>query len=356
MASEEKQKSPVAFRDQQYDAQPSFKIFVGIDFGTDGSGLAYALQSGETFIHNLWKDVPSTEKPKTSVLFDNHGEVQCHGHQAVIQYISSMSNDGWKLFERFKMKLYADPLWKSEIHSVQHSVEKVDIEERIESTNDPSMSAPSETVFVAQLQFLKSEAMSFILRNFRRKKRIQFTPDDIQWILTVPAIWSDRAKQRMKDWAVAAGLVEGHITSQLKMVYEPDCASLSIQHALRRHLEQKRRALTLDVDGDDINGPIAISESEALSMTESGSRSVSGRSPRSRGRRNRKHILKAHRPEIALDVPFEVGDQYVLLDVGGGTCDVAAHEIMGEFAIAEVLHPSGDGFAVCMLYVGHLQF
>ena len=83
-----------------------FKIFVGIDFDTDGCGLAYALSDGSTYIHNTWKDVEPTQKPKTSVLFDNNGNVQCIGNQAVMQYITSMSNTGWKLFERFKMHLY----------------------------------------------------------------------------------------------------------------------------------------------------------------------------------------------------------------------------------------------------------
>ena len=51
--------------------------------------------------------------------------------------------------------------------------------------------------------------------------------------------------------------------------------------------------------------------------------------------------LSAHNPRITIDAPFAKGDKYILVDVGGGTCDVACHQIMGEFAIAEVLHPSG---------------
>ena len=74
-----------------------------------------------------------------------------------------------------------------------------------------------------------------------------------------------------------------------------------------------------------------------------------------RSSRGKKQILQPHRPQIAIDVPFKKGDKYVLLDVGGGTCDVACHEIMGEFAIAEVLHPSGIVFnhvyVMYMLYM-----
>eukprot|EP01084_Bolivina_argentea_P267144 453394_1 len=107
MASEEKESTLLAFGNDEYSSSShEFKIFVGIDFGTDGSGLAYSLLDGSTYIHNLWRDVSAYEKPKTSVLFDSEGSVQCHGNQAVIQYISSMNNSGWKLFERFKVSLY----------------------------------------------------------------------------------------------------------------------------------------------------------------------------------------------------------------------------------------------------------
>ena len=88
------------------DSQQSFKIYVGIDFGTDGCGLAYALSDGSCYIHNTWKDTQPTQKPRTSVLFDSNGDVQCIGTDAKMQYINSHNNAGWKLFERFKMSLF----------------------------------------------------------------------------------------------------------------------------------------------------------------------------------------------------------------------------------------------------------
>eukprot|EP01084_Bolivina_argentea_P251483 421788_1 len=107
-----------------------FKIVVGIDFGTDGSTLAYAIpdEEGNTtvYIHNLWKDVPSTEKPKTSILFDNEGNVQCTGDSCVNLYINVIERKGWKLFDRFKMSLYEDNAGKNKTG---------DIKEKIRATN-----------------------------------------------------------------------------------------------------------------------------------------------------------------------------------------------------------------------------
>ena len=80
-------------------------IHVGIDFGTYGSGLSYALNNGEVYIHTF-KDCSTTEKSKTSVLFDDKGRVQCVGSEALRTYVNNSHTEGWKLFERFKMNLY----------------------------------------------------------------------------------------------------------------------------------------------------------------------------------------------------------------------------------------------------------
>ena len=83
-----------------------FKAFVGIDFGTDGSGLAYALPDGSAYIHNMWDDCDPTQKSKTSVLFDNQNSIIRVGTGAQDMYLGCTEDKGWKLFERFKMNLY----------------------------------------------------------------------------------------------------------------------------------------------------------------------------------------------------------------------------------------------------------
>ncbi len=52
----------------------------------------------------------------------------------------------------------------------------------------------------------------------------------MSWILTVPAIWSDRAKHKMDTCAQQAGLINKNIYNHLRIVYEPDCASISCQY------------------------------------------------------------------------------------------------------------------------------
>jgi len=88
----------------------TFKLHVGIDFGTDGSGLAYALPNGDVYIHNKWKSKKygAITKPKTQILLNEEGSCVAFGIDAgeVYAQLDSETQKKWLLFERFKMALY----------------------------------------------------------------------------------------------------------------------------------------------------------------------------------------------------------------------------------------------------------
>merc|ERR1719410_1450758 len=91
------------------EIEKNFQVYVGIDFGTDGTGLAYALPTGEVFVHQKWKGYKrSVEvKPKTRILLDANGNFLAFGQPATNSYITmGGAKTGWMLFERFKMALY----------------------------------------------------------------------------------------------------------------------------------------------------------------------------------------------------------------------------------------------------------
>eukprot|EP00485_Elphidium_margaritaceum_P019212 CAMPEP_0202731308 /NCGR_PEP_ID=MMETSP1385-20130828/187081_1 /ASSEMBLY_ACC=CAM_ASM_000861 /TAXON_ID=933848 /ORGANISM="Elphidium margaritaceum" /LENGTH=472 /DNA_ID=CAMNT_0049397601 /DNA_START=121 /DNA_END=1536 /DNA_ORIENTATION=+ len=206
----------------------------------------------------------------------------------------------WLLFERFKMALFEDELRDHDYTNGNSSTSKkyksktspkkkrkIGIADTLSAANGQRYG--SDFVFVSAFKHIQSEALKFM---HKKLKLDNIQNEDIQWIITVPAIWSDRAKHKMTSWAIAAGLVSKKIRNQLKIVYEPDCASLAIQHQMRNRRKSKTHGLQLD----------DVKENDA---------------------------------------GFMIGDQYVLLDVGGGTADICCHEIVGEFGVREVLAPSG---------------
>jgi hypothetical protein len=59
---------------------------------------------------------------------------------------------------------------------------------------------PLVTVITKTLEYVKNEA----LQEINKSQIIPLKLDDIQWVLTVPAIWSDIAKARTANYASAA--------------------------------------------------------------------------------------------------------------------------------------------------------
>ncbi len=110
----------------------------------------------------------------------------------------------------------------------------------------------------------------------------------------MPAIWDDIAKNKMREWAVESELCDENIPNHIKIVYEPDCASLCIQHKLSENLNNELLIL------NDENDNICLN-----------------------------------------DIGSSV---YILIDAGGGTVDISCHESMNNMKIKEIFHPSGGAW------------
>merc|ERR1719295_1872947 len=124
-------------------------------------------------------------------------------------FINSKKDLGWKLFERFKMSLYRDPENKSELKRMEETkMDSVDLNQQIATTNDKAVTESTEKVFVAQLEYLKEHAFDFIDTHLKNKLSLSGDVEsgwsEIPYFLTVPAIWSDKAKDQMVQWVIAS--------------------------------------------------------------------------------------------------------------------------------------------------------
>eukprot|EP01084_Bolivina_argentea_P084108 152205_1 len=268
-------------------SQNKFKVHVAIDFGTDGLAMAYAFGDvDKVTAHAEWsyKKYAPKFKPKTIVLLDEDFEAIGFGKDAKHTYMATEKmKDKWMLFERFKMALYGDGTIDEE--------KQVVIKDTLTATNGKTVKA--SIVFVAVFKHLHKQAKNYLKRNrLSRNLFKELTDKDWQWIITVPAIWNDASKYKMRQWAIDAGLIDPGVEGQCKIVYEPDCASLALQYEIN---DNKSRIGTTD------------------------------ETPHSH-------------------TTFTRGDKYILVDAGGGTVDIACHEILGqngEYGVKEILAPSG---------------
>jgi len=188
---------------------------------------------------------------------------------------------------------------------------KMPIKDILTATNGKTVK--SSVVFIAAFKYLQKEAKEYLGRNRLMKKSFKTCTDsDIQWIITVPAIWNDAAKLQMRQWVIDAGLVDPDIHDQCKIVYEPDCASLAIQYEINQSKSQICNIT--DDPGDDDQKGSAVSPNDELKFTK--------------------------------------GEKYILVDAGGGTTDIACHQILGadgQYGVKEILHPSGGPWGSCYI-------
>ncbi|XP_069110662.1 heat shock 70 kDa protein 12A-like [Argopecten irradians] len=273
-----------------------YLVVAAIDFGTTYSGYAYSFRDefkkDPLTIHTnqQWKDKESqlvSYKAPTSILFEKNGKFKSFGFEAESAYNDLMEEEeeeGWRFFRRFKMNLYR------EIDTeCARPVRKLGRALKLKDAQGQTM--PAMDIFSAAIKYLK-EHFLLALQN----AIMDSTSDDIHWVLTVPAIWSDAAKQFMREAAKQAGIHD----KQLTLALEPEAAA------------------------------IYCKEIAVKANTESGeSRDLSA---------------------------FTSGEQFLLLDIGGGTVDITCHEVKVDGTLKEIESPSGGPWGGTVVDEAYFSF
>ncbi|XP_060065294.1 heat shock 70 kDa protein 12B-like [Ylistrum balloti] len=197
-------------------AGTSHLLSAAIDFGTTFSGYAFSTkndflsnpQNVSSFTWSAGSGCLQSLKTSTCVLFDPKGNFHSFGFEAEDKYCDLAYDNlhkDWYYFRRFKMVLYHQKELNRKFH--------------IKSLDGKTM--PAMKVFSSAICYLKKH-----LLNTSQMRGADVQMSDIAWVLTVPAIWSDPAKQFMREAAVEAGIPN----NQLQLSLEPEAASLYCKH------------------------------------------------------------------------------------------------------------------------------
>ncbi|XP_052803675.1 heat shock 70 kDa protein 12B-like [Mya arenaria] len=187
-------------------------VVVAFDFGTTFSGYAFSFRNDPLKVQTNGNWIAGSEKlmslkTPTCLLLDQHDNFHSFGFEAENKY-TSLAEDGqhhgWRLFRRFKMML--------------HSNKKLSRGATVEDINQKSM--PALPVFAMSIRYLRDHFLKAV-----EKQTAGVEETDIQYVLTVPAIWDDSAKQFMREAAIEAGIDP----RRLKLAYEPEAASIWCQ-------------------------------------------------------------------------------------------------------------------------------
>lgn len=255
-------------------AQEDRLMTAAIDFGTTYSGYCFSFR--HDFENDPLKVSANTWtagtaglvslKTPTTVLLDSNQELVAFGYEAEDRYAELAEEEEhgeYYYFRRFKMSLF-------------NSSSRLTRDTMLKDMAGGKQ-AKAIKVFAHAIRYLKDHML-----NTLEQRGAGIKAKDINWVLTVPAIWEDPAKQFMREAAEEAGISR----NQLMIALEPEAASLFCKYL-----------------------PI-----EKLQGSEGG--------------------ISAFKP----------GSRYLVLDAGGGTVDITVHEVQCNGTLKELDKASGGAW------------
>ncbi|XP_052779593.1 heat shock 70 kDa protein 12A-like [Mya arenaria] len=254
----------------------SYLLVAAFDFGTTYSGYAFSFRDDPLKVqtnHNWYSGGAGkliSLKTSTSVLLNTDGKFDSFGFEAEDRYASKAEDGehkGWRLFRRFKMVLHNNK-------DLSRATTVKDME---------GNSYPALEIFSMAIKFLQKHLLDSLANQVDGIKE-----NDIYYVITVPAIWDDNAKEFMRMAAEEAGL-DG---TRVKLALEPEAASIWCE------------ALDVDIQ----------------------------------------HKMAG------------IGTQYMVIDLGGGTADISAHEKNDDGTLKEIHKASGGPWGGIYVDDNYLKF
>jgi molecular chaperone DnaK (HSP70) len=183
----------------------SIRAVIAIDFGTSGTAFAFTFNNGSSnpdiFKPQRW-DGNAVPKDFTAIAYDDHQNILAVGYAAVA--LASQRRSNAKLFSEFKMHLY---------NSVTTST-------MIQADNDCNFKLPLLDVISNLLEQYKHQALAMI--NLQVDRVVHIKENEVRWVLTIPAIWSESSKGFMERAAINARFPRENLLFAL----EPEAAAL----------------------------------------------------------------------------------------------------------------------------------
>lgn len=264
-------------------------LVAAIDFGTTYSGYAYSFRGDFQedplkIVTNQWRDGTTGSvamKTPSCILFDDKQHCHSFGFKAENKYANlclENKHHDWFFFRHFKMLLYDKKNLKRDAmleddKGLPMSAMKV-FSESIRCLVDHMITECNER----RENGYEQQSFTYDKQEYGRRVELQ----DVFWVLTVPAIWDDSAKQFMREAAVTAGID----TYDICLALEPEAASLTCRY------------LRINID-----------------------RGLEGKSDAM--------------------IAFTPGTRYLVLDAGGGTVDITVHEVLDDGNVRELYKANG---------------
>ncbi|KAK3277471.1 hypothetical protein CYMTET_14524, partial [Cymbomonas tetramitiformis] len=226
------------------------RVVAAIDFGTTFSGFACALRSDKKslFTNYSWPGSMTAPYAKTLTALKYDTEVKV-GHEERVQESQAPAEWGWRAFEASKESASKGYCHRFKLHIAPNR--------RADQLVPLEPGVTPEKAISDYLRLIGKMAEDLV------KDKTGYDKADIQWCLTVPAIWDENAKSIMKKAGKKAGLWrdpevpgEGSPFPPI-VVLEPEaaafyCSSSSVEHGEFK-IEKNDCVLIVDAGGGTVD-------------------------------------------------------------------------------------------------------
>ncbi|XP_071139889.1 heat shock 70 kDa protein 12B-like [Mytilus edulis] len=243
-------------------AEKDWIVVTAIDLGTTFSGYAFSFRSEFQkdplkISTNSWisEGVFNDEMKAPSILLLNPDQ--------------SFNSFGYRAQNNCKQLLLVDPEKAVKYYYVQdfkmqlHNRE-ISLGMKIQDITGKTLLA--QKVFVESIRYLKDHFLEIFTN-----KNLDTKITDILFVITVPAIWSDAAKQFMRVCSEMAGIE----SSLIVLAYEPEaaalyCSLLPADQGIAKYFQVGRRLMIVDLGGGTVDITVikVIKKEENLTYIE----------------------------------------------------------------------------------------
>ncbi|EAW23710.1 uncharacterized protein NFIA_032750 [Aspergillus fischeri NRRL 181] len=195
------------------------RIVVGIDFGTTYSGVAWALQSSPEEVEVI-KSWPGARNSESDVSKSSSQELTLPGTTPKVP--TTISYENGKFFWGYQTPMFGEII--RGVKLLLDSTQEIDYTPAVQS-KDLLTKYDKKPLDIARdcLQLLVDSAKETLRRRFGKA----LDGMEITYVLTVPAVWTDKAKNMTLTAATDAGISALDVI----LVSEPEAAALSCLNA-----------------------------------------------------------------------------------------------------------------------------
>ncbi|KAI7852215.1 hypothetical protein BDC45DRAFT_513724 [Circinella umbellata] len=187
------------------DPLSDYRVVVGIDFGTTYSGAAYGIVSEQEVTDiTTWPKQSGFQYPKAPTISLYNGDTRtlaAWGNAARLERQKAPSKTNYLLLQQYK--LYLDDSLNGVFKPIPGGFKPVD-------------------VIGDYLREFHNNVLTEMKRGFAQQFEGKY-----RYCITVPAMWSDKSKQAMRDAAILAGIInEDDHHDRLMLISEPEAAAI----------------------------------------------------------------------------------------------------------------------------------